>query len=178
MRRSKACIVSGSLTFTCGNPPPCKWSNATMRLPLDPFRLPLISLAGCLNQHQPDVIDYLQEEHRVRRAQFGNKRLRLNDDQRCLSPSGSALELNPAALWDSRSSAVRFFLSLLLSTLRLSISRTLRPCSEDLAKLPHPSEVVCRDRSLRKAAAPKEEAKSWEVLPAQPVDATPSSLLI
>jgi hypothetical protein len=37
----------------------------TMRLPLDPFRLLLISLAGCLNQHQRDVIDYLQEENRV-----------------------------------------------------------------------------------------------------------------
>jgi hypothetical protein len=53
-----------------------------MRLTLDPFRLLLISLAGCLNQHQPDVIDYLQEENRVLRQQLGNKRLRLNDDQR------------------------------------------------------------------------------------------------
>jgi putative transposase len=44
-----------------------------MRIPLDPFRLLLISLAGCLNQHQRDVIDYLQEENRV---------LRQNDDQR------------------------------------------------------------------------------------------------
>ena len=33
-----------------------------MRLPLDPFRLLLISLAGCLNQHQRDVIDYLQKK--------------------------------------------------------------------------------------------------------------------
>jgi putative transposase len=54
----------------------------TMRLPLDPFRLLLISLAGCLNQHQRDVIDYLQEENRVLREQLGNKRLCLNDDQR------------------------------------------------------------------------------------------------
>ncbi len=53
-----------------------------MRIPLDPFRLLLISLAGCLNQHQCDVIDYLQEENRVLREQLGNKRLRLNDDQR------------------------------------------------------------------------------------------------
>jgi hypothetical protein len=36
-----------------------------MRLPLDAFRLLLISLAGWLNQHQRDVIDYLQEENRV-----------------------------------------------------------------------------------------------------------------
>jgi len=53
-----------------------------MRLPLDPFRLLLISLAGCLNQHQRDVIDNLQEENRVLREQLGNKRLCLNDDQR------------------------------------------------------------------------------------------------
>jgi len=32
-----------------------------MRLALDPFRLLLISLAGCLNQHQRDVIDYSPE---------------------------------------------------------------------------------------------------------------------
>jgi hypothetical protein len=39
-------------------------------------------LAGCLNHHQRDVIDYLQEENRVPREQLGNKRLRLNDEQR------------------------------------------------------------------------------------------------
>jgi putative transposase len=43
---------------------------------------PLISLAGCLNQHQRDVIHYLHEENRVFREQLGSKRLRLNDDQR------------------------------------------------------------------------------------------------
>ena len=53
-----------------------------MRLTLDPFRLLLISLAGCLNQQQQDVIDYLQEENRVLREQLGDRRLRLNDDQR------------------------------------------------------------------------------------------------
>ena len=54
----------------------------TMRLTFDPFRLLLISLAGWLNQHQRDVIDYLQGENRVLREQIGNKRLRLNNDQR------------------------------------------------------------------------------------------------
>jgi hypothetical protein len=53
-----------------------------MRLTLDPFRLLLISLAGCLGQRQRDVIDYLQEENRVLRQQLGGRRLRLNDDQR------------------------------------------------------------------------------------------------
>jgi len=45
-------------------------------------RLQLISLAGRVNQHQRDVIDYLEEENRVLREQLGNKRLRLNGDQR------------------------------------------------------------------------------------------------
>ena len=54
----------------------------TMSLTLDPFRLLLISLAGWLNQHQRDVIDYLEEENCVLCEQLGNQRLRLNDDQR------------------------------------------------------------------------------------------------
>jgi len=53
-----------------------------MLISLDPFRLLLISLAGCLNQHQVDVIDYLQEENCVLREQLGNRRLHLNDDLR------------------------------------------------------------------------------------------------
>ena len=53
-----------------------------MRPALDPFRLLLISLAGWLNQQQQDIIDYLQEENRVLREQLGDRRLRLNDDQR------------------------------------------------------------------------------------------------
>ena len=53
-----------------------------MRVALDPLRLLLISLAGCLNQPQQDVIDYLEEENRVLREQLGRKRLRLHDDQR------------------------------------------------------------------------------------------------
>ena len=53
-----------------------------MRSSFDPFRLMLISVAGWLSQQQCDVIDYLQEENRVLRQQLGNKRLRLNDDQR------------------------------------------------------------------------------------------------
>jgi putative transposase len=53
-----------------------------MRLTLDPFRLLLISLAGCLGQPQQDIIHYLQEENRVLRQQLGTKRPRLNDDQR------------------------------------------------------------------------------------------------
>ncbi len=50
--------------------------------PLDPLRFMLTSFAGWMNQQQRDVIDYLQEENRILREQFGDKRLRLTDDQR------------------------------------------------------------------------------------------------
>jgi hypothetical protein len=35
-----------------------------------------------MNQRQLHVIDYLREENRVLREQLGDRRLRLNDDQR------------------------------------------------------------------------------------------------
>jgi putative transposase len=53
-----------------------------MRLVLDPFRLLVTSLAGCLSEQQQNAINYLREENRVLREQLGNERLRLNDDQR------------------------------------------------------------------------------------------------
>jgi putative transposase len=49
---------------------------------LDPFRFVLIAVAGWMNQHQLQVIDYLREENRVLREQLGDRRLGLNDDQR------------------------------------------------------------------------------------------------
>jgi transposase InsO family protein len=48
----------------------------------DPFRLPVISVAGWLGQQQRDAIEYLREENRVLREQLGGKRVHLNDDQR------------------------------------------------------------------------------------------------
>jgi hypothetical protein len=42
----------------------------------------LIAVAKWMNQPQLLVIDYLGEENRVLREQLGNRRLRLNDDQR------------------------------------------------------------------------------------------------
>ncbi len=50
--------------------------------PLDPLRFMLVGLAGWINDHQRDVIDYLQEENRLLRDQLGDKRLRLSDEQR------------------------------------------------------------------------------------------------
>src|SRR5580700_8565091 len=49
---------------------------------LDPFRFVVIAVAGWMNQHQLQVIEYLREENRVLREQLGERRVRFNDDQR------------------------------------------------------------------------------------------------
>jgi hypothetical protein len=49
---------------------------------LDPFRFVLLAVAGWMNQQQLQMIEYLREENRVLREQLGDRRLRLNDDQR------------------------------------------------------------------------------------------------
>src|SRR6202011_942165 len=49
---------------------------------LDPFQFVVIAIAGWMNQRQQQAIDYLREENRVLREQLGQRRLRLNDDQR------------------------------------------------------------------------------------------------
>jgi putative transposase len=49
---------------------------------LDPFRFVLIAVAGWMNQHQLQIIDYLREENRILREQLGDRRLRFNDEQR------------------------------------------------------------------------------------------------
>jgi hypothetical protein len=49
---------------------------------LDPFRLVLTSLAGWMNQRHLQAIDYLREENRVLREQFGDRRLRTTNERR------------------------------------------------------------------------------------------------
>jgi transposase InsO family protein len=49
---------------------------------MDPFRFVLVAVAGWMNQRQLQAIDYLREENRVLREHLGERRLRLNDDQR------------------------------------------------------------------------------------------------
>jgi len=58
-----------------------QWSKRMPRL-VDPFPFVLITLAGWMNQHQRQMIEYLREENRVLREQLGGRRLRFNDDQR------------------------------------------------------------------------------------------------
>jgi hypothetical protein len=47
-----------------------------------PLQFVLVAFAGWVNQHQRDVIDYLQEENRALREQLGPRGLRFTDDQR------------------------------------------------------------------------------------------------
>ena len=47
-----------------------------------PFQFLIVALAGWINQHQRDVIEYLQTENRVLREQLGPRRLRFTDHQR------------------------------------------------------------------------------------------------
>ena len=57
-----------------------------------PSRLLLLTLAGWVNRHQQQVIDYLVEENRALREQLRGRRVRLNDDQRrCLAAKGQRL---------------------------------------------------------------------------------------
>ena len=53
-----------------------------MRSVLNPFQFVVITIAGWMNQHQQQVVDYLLEENRVLREQIGSRRMRFNDDQR------------------------------------------------------------------------------------------------
>ena len=49
---------------------------------IQPFHLLVIALAGWLNRHQQDVIDYLIEENRVLKEQLEGQRPRFADEQR------------------------------------------------------------------------------------------------
>ena len=53
-----------------------------MRSVLDPFQFVVIAIAGWMNQHQQQVVEYLLEENRVLREQSGSRRMRFNDAQR------------------------------------------------------------------------------------------------
>lgn len=51
------------------------------------------ALAGALNRHQQDIIDYLIEENHIFKQQLDGRRLRLSDDdRRRLAVKGKALE--------------------------------------------------------------------------------------
>jgi hypothetical protein len=45
-----------------------------MRAVWDPFSFVVVSMAGWMNQHQQQIIEYLVEENRVLREQIGDRR--------------------------------------------------------------------------------------------------------
>jgi len=47
-----------------------------------PLQFLMMLFAEWVNHHQQDVTEYLQEENRAQRDQFGGKRLRFTDQQR------------------------------------------------------------------------------------------------
>ena len=49
---------------------------------VQPWQLFVVTVAGWINQHQQDAIDYLVEENRVLKGQLRGRRLRLTDDER------------------------------------------------------------------------------------------------
>jgi hypothetical protein len=49
---------------------------------LQPLHLLLMMVAGWVNRHQLDAIDYLQEEHRVLKERLGGRRIRFTDAER------------------------------------------------------------------------------------------------
>ena len=44
-----------------------------------PLRILIVTLAGWVNRHQLEVIQYLREENRVLKERLGGRRLRLTD---------------------------------------------------------------------------------------------------
>ena len=53
-----------------------------MKFVLQPWQMLLLILAGWINRHQQDAIEYLLTENRILREKLGKKRILLNDDQR------------------------------------------------------------------------------------------------
>jgi putative transposase len=53
-----------------------------MKFVLQPWQILLLILAGWINKHQQDVIEYLLTENRILREKLGKKRILLNDGQR------------------------------------------------------------------------------------------------
>ncbi len=49
---------------------------------IKPYTMLLVMMAGWLNRHQQDVIEYLKEENKILREKLGNKRILLNDSQK------------------------------------------------------------------------------------------------
>ena len=49
---------------------------------LHPWQLRIFSMAGWINRHQQDAIEYLRTENQILKEKLGKRRILLNDDQR------------------------------------------------------------------------------------------------
>ncbi len=59
---------------------------------LHPWQFFILAVAGWINHHQQEIIDYLIEENRVLQGQLRGRRLRLTDgERRRLAVKGKAL---------------------------------------------------------------------------------------
>ena len=59
---------------------------------IHPWQLFVVTVAGWINRHQQDIIDYLVDENRVLKGQLRGRRLRLTDEERRrLAVKGKAL---------------------------------------------------------------------------------------
>jgi putative transposase len=53
-----------------------------MKSLLQPWQLLLLIMAGWINRHQQEVVDYLRTENQILKEKLGKKRIRFSDDQR------------------------------------------------------------------------------------------------
>ena len=53
-----------------------------MKMQTRPWTMLLMMLAGWLNRHQQDVIEFLKAENEILREKLGTKRILLNDHQK------------------------------------------------------------------------------------------------
>jgi hypothetical protein len=73
-----------------------------MTADLSPLRLLLVTLAGCVNRQQQQVIEYLIEENRALMEQLAGRRVRLTDEQRHRLAARATRSPNPDACGDHR----------------------------------------------------------------------------
>ncbi len=50
--------------------------------PIQSWQLLLVAVAGWMNRHQQDVIDYIREENSILKSKLQGKRIRFTDDER------------------------------------------------------------------------------------------------
>jgi hypothetical protein len=73
-----------------------------------PMGMLLMMLAGWVNRHQQDVIEYLKEENKVLREKLGTKRILLNYNQR-MRLARLAKRLGRAVLTDASPVSITIF---------------------------------------------------------------------